>query len=487
LDLHIGSVSSDLGAGTYGGFGCEDVTGDEGVLGVMNGVDQAERCLGSDHRYLISISPKECQVFKDASGDCTQDSCTQQHCNVSAGTSEELVLIYDSKGCPRCVNYDPESLFMGDVSAMTECMGFLPESCVFSQPLEAMHRALDNNPANFGFLRENAYLAVFFMVIHDDCSARDPNYLFDPSQDSLSEPLGYFSAFRCFEFGVTCDINNRTHVGLRHDCRPREDDMALLFPISSYIEFIHSIKDTQLITISLMSAPMNNQTVMVGRDQENRPEVQQECGHPAIRLKYFADAMNSDDSMNWAYYENPYCPPCSDFYQWNVGRQITDRILQASCFPQPLHGCADVGATHGEPQAPQTCAINNQCLPACEVVDVSWRGTQQERRRAIPHCLEIGLDGTVLTGNTDRSLAYADGRPAERDPELPVAACWFVGYDPNCEHSNRAALVVSRKNDPPPRTFAEVSCRGIEATETQCADGVDNDQDCLIDSDDPDC
>ena len=42
--------------------------------------------------------------------------------------------------------------------------------CGFEQHLLAMRRALENNPANAGFLRDNAFLAVIFIADEDDCT-----------------------------------------------------------------------------------------------------------------------------------------------------------------------------------------------------------------------------------------------------------------------------------------------------------------------------
>ena len=42
--------------------------------------------------------------------------------------------------------------------------------CGFEQHIEAAKRALNNNPANAGFLRPNAYLALIFIQDEDDCS-----------------------------------------------------------------------------------------------------------------------------------------------------------------------------------------------------------------------------------------------------------------------------------------------------------------------------
>jgi hypothetical protein len=44
--------------------------------------------------------------------------------------------------------------------------------CGFEQPLAAMRAALDDHPANAGFLRPEAILGVFFLMDEDDCSAK---------------------------------------------------------------------------------------------------------------------------------------------------------------------------------------------------------------------------------------------------------------------------------------------------------------------------
>jgi hypothetical protein len=42
--------------------------------------------------------------------------------------------------------------------------------CTYARPLEAMRRALAGNPANAGFLRDNAFLGVVLLTNDDDCS-----------------------------------------------------------------------------------------------------------------------------------------------------------------------------------------------------------------------------------------------------------------------------------------------------------------------------
>jgi hypothetical protein len=141
----------------------------------------------------------------------------------------------------------------------------------------------------------------------------------------------------------------------------------------------------------------------------------------------------------------------------------------------------------GAPQADITCDVNSRCLPQCQVTDVFERGTANELESAVPQCLEVMPDGTLSPGNTNRSVAYGDGRPQERDANLPVSACWYINYQQDCPQSNYSQMIISRRSDPPPRSFAEVSCVQIPGAETTCDDGLDNDEDCLIDGEDPDC
>jgi len=52
----------------------------------------------------------------------------------------------------------------------------LPTGCSFPRPLEAVRRAVAN-PANAGFVRDDAYLAVIFLTASDDCSFTHETFL----------------------------------------------------------------------------------------------------------------------------------------------------------------------------------------------------------------------------------------------------------------------------------------------------------------------
>jgi len=185
--------------------------------------------------------------------------------------------------------------------------------------------------------------------------------------------------------------------------------------------------------------------------------------------------------MSWA-----FTSICSATYTdalQGIGARIKG-LLDFQCLPSPLKGCSDVGAEFGVPK--DSCDQNDVCLPTCIVTDTFQRGLPEETQSDVPPCLEVCADGPC-PGNTDRSLAYQNGHPSERDPNLPVSACWHINYQENCPGSNFSEILIARRSDPPPRSFTDVACEQIPARENLCTDGEDNDEDCAIDMEDSDC
>jgi len=70
---------------------------------------------------------------------------------------------------------------------------------------------------------------IVFITNEDDCSARDPQ-IYDTKNAGLNDPLGPWTSFRCFEFGVTCTCNGgtctRDFTGVRTHCTPPHTDHA---------------------------------------------------------------------------------------------------------------------------------------------------------------------------------------------------------------------------------------------------------------------
>lgn len=467
--VHIGVTSTDIGAGANGsGLGCPP-PGDEGKLLVGS-------CANPQGApYLVDAEPTGCTVDKqlDPNGKllaCGANDCTQAQC-----TEPGTTLVVDAMGCPRCRNYEGQSL-----EDVFSCMADLGISgCGFEQPLEAMRKALEpENTANAGFLRDDVLLSVVIISDEDDCSASTPQ-LFDGTQTDLGSPLGPYS-FRCFEFGVTCDVNGRGQ-GVRHGCVPREDQGALLYPISRYVDFLHALRPPEQLVVAAIAGPTNGGEVTVGLDPQGYLSPTFSCSTPtggavpAVRLEAFVNALHADVDMDWAF--SSVCNPSYSEALEGVANEIA--VLLDSCPPGPLDGCADPAAALGDPGDGMAC--NDVCEPMCRVYD-----KRDDQKSELPRCLEVCPEGPCPE-NTDPARAYAGGHPEKRDPALPVTACWQVGYNEQCGEARGAEIVISRQEDPPSRTLAQIVCRTLVPHEELCNDGADNDQDCLTDADDPDC
>jgi hypothetical protein len=469
-NLHVGVTSTNLGTAPYEHTYCLPADADGGRL-------LGRECLAPGNPgYLIDVAPEGCAITRDPdTGECLAHDCTQAHCDaVEPGT---LLAADAYSGCPRCRNHAE-----GIADALSCMAGLGASGCGFEQPLEAMRLALDDHPENAGFLREDSFLTVLFLTDEDDCSAADPR-LFDASDLSL----GPLSSFRCFEQGVTCDVNDRDTPGPRTGCVPREDPESLLHPVSRYVDFLGGLRDPLLLSVAAIAGPVNDGAASVSQDASGWPQLDPTCtaasgtATPAFRLAALARAFNTPDALAWA-----FTSICSATYVSaldGLGEDLR-RMSATACTGYPLAGCADPAAAHGEPGDGNVC--NDACLPQCEVREVEQRDTPGEATWWVPPCLEVCPDG-YCAGNTDPALAHAGGFPAELDPELPVDRCWSVTLDPQCVDSRQAAIRLSRRVAPPPRSFVVFSCYTISPTESLCNDGVDNDEDCLVDLDDPDC
>lgn len=155
---------------------------------------------------------------------------------------------------------------------------------------------------------------VLFLTDEDDCSASD-NLLYDPSQNGINDPLGPISSWRCFEFGVACDINDRSTPGLRQYCQPRADPGALLFPTDDYVSFLLGLRDPGEVVIAAIAGPVVNNSVSVDIDVNTGfPSLEASCGAgtgdgamPGIRLRALTEQFNAAAEMSWAY--SSICEP----------------------------------------------------------------------------------------------------------------------------------------------------------------------------------
>src|SRR5262245_32960590 len=122
--------------------------------------------------------------------------------------------------------------------------------CGFEQHLEAAKHALNNNPQNAGFLRNDSFLAIIFIADEDDCSLAKAELL---SQTDTT--LGALQSFRCTRFGITCDVGGQTpdqmnQVGNKDQCHSN-DNSQFLSKVQGFVDFVKSLKqDTKQIIVA---------------------------------------------------------------------------------------------------------------------------------------------------------------------------------------------------------------------------------------------
>lgn len=240
--LHIGVISTDVGAGPFNISGCSG-NGDNGVL----------------------------------------QSAPRSACEPPLGAF--ISDVPDGVG-GRVTNY---SGTLADVFACIASLGI--DGCGFEQPLESLRRALnDSNPSNAGFLRPAAALAVVILSDEDDCSTADTS-MFDTSQNSVSDPLGPLASFRCFEFGVVCQPDIPRTPGPRSNCVPR-DDSAYMYKVDDYVNFVKGLKpDPSMVMVAGIIG--NPTPVTVGLNDQDEPKLESSCvsaageAVPAVRIAHF--------------------------------------------------------------------------------------------------------------------------------------------------------------------------------------------------------
>lgn len=286
-NVHIGVISTDLGAGPYPSDGCDDGAGKNGAL---------------------QASPRE-------------SGCTPPMGSFISDVEDE--------NGNRMRNYTGS---LGDTFSCIAKLG--TQGCGFEQPLEAMRRALNgSNPGNAPFLRDDALLAVIFITDEDDCSA-ELTEMFAPSTDPESF-LGPKKSFRCFEFGVTCDVADPRELGDRTSCQPNENSQYM-HGVQQYIEFLRGVKkwENQIMVAGIIGKP---EPIRVVLDDDNYRALDYSCGSagedaqavPPVRLKAFLDAFEQKTIHSIC--EPNLAPALTD-----IAEKMKDS-LQSSCVLGRLH------------------------------------------------------------------------------------------------------------------------------------------------------
>ena len=199
-DLHLGVLSSDMGAGAAPLVGgCATSLGDRGVLQVRGGCGLDP----SKGRYLIS-----------------QNGGTQNN-------------------------------FEGDIAGVFACLATLGTAgCGFEHQLQSVRMALSGFVAdNAGFLRSDAHLAVVYITDEDDCSAPANSTLFEDFSNTSQD-----TSLRCSLAGHLCDGKAPPAALFSTplaNCSAAPDGGGKLIPVSTFIDEMKQLR-TQSVSVSVI-------------------------------------------------------------------------------------------------------------------------------------------------------------------------------------------------------------------------------------------
>lgn len=275
--------------------------------------------------------------------------------------------------------------------------------CGYEQPLAAMKAALGPNPANDGFLRADASLAVVFLTDEDDCSLRSAEML-----GPESPRLGPQQSFRCTLFGVTCAQggNNEAEmntVGGKTGCTASTGSYFMT-DVAPYHDFLVGLKgDARKIVVAGIMGPSDPFAVELRPPPGGGAALNAiapsctfqgttlEAADPAVRMKQFLDSFGNASAFS------PICQQDFSGAMQAAARQINFAI-DSPCIERPL--------------------------------------------AADPECIVEDVVGTTVA----------------QIPACGSATCWRLETDvQNCPASN-LKLVIDRAAAPDPATVTQARC-----------------------------
>jgi hypothetical protein len=453
-DLHIGIVSTDLGAGMgEAGGDCAVPLGDRALL------------WGND---------------PDPGALATVAGGTSNGCGLAEGARW-----IESHPCPD--GSGPAQNYRGELADVLSCMGRAlgGHGCGYSHALQAARLALDPQPglneANRGFLRPKGYLLIFFISDKDDCSA--------PAESTLND--GLFSArnpgdnplLRCAARGHVCDrqaIPNY-HPSTGYDgtqgawafelgaCAakvpldPPQASWLPLISVQQVVDGIRGLKQRPSETIFVAGIigwpeyeriPQSQYRIDLASHEEpalwalsplcSVPGIDAGDVHPSLRLKEFIQALGPKSNPNEGLFSM-----CSD--PWEDDASWLGMLSFGGARPL----CISYPLTDRDPDHP---GVQPECQVSLSLAadDAGICGGQPAREALIPQCLDPATGVPVDPENPQPQL---DAVPEDQRP------CWYLVYDRDlstgCPHAfqkQKLALHVKPGHGPPLGALMTADC-----------------------------
>lgn len=465
-DVHIGVVSSDVGAGGgEAGGNCSVVLGNQGIL------------WGNDPDADPDAQANKYATLKNINNGCGM--------NMGARWIQDIRGV---DGVTRDRNYTGS---LTDVfSCMAKAVGV--NGCGYEHTLQSLRVALnpaDNiNPQNLKFLRPKAFLGIVIVSDEDDCSA-DPGF---QTNDSMffPRPLGETPDLRCAARGHVCNgqaiPNYDPETGYTStvpftanltDCQAKDDGAAGVrdykaLPLIRIRDMIDSVKqvkarpEEQILVTGIIGWPesgnLSGVQYRIDKDPTSLPPEQQKlwdympiCTLPdqksadgniykayaGLRLKKFIDGFGSNGQV----YSICNTAGFASAMQ-QIGNAVAYR-MRPGCVSKPLvDSNPDLAGTQ----------------PECQVMDkISCD------RPGTATCLASGYQETPISQCIDPTTGSPldPSNPAKMNIPDDARPCWYLAYDTDplygCPEAPLGQRIMAlRKGDglAPPGTILQMSC-----------------------------
>jgi hypothetical protein len=298
--------------------------------------------------------------------------------------------------------------------------------CGFEQHLEAAKRALNNNPANAGFLRPNAFLALVFIQDEDDCSISHSTLL-----GSDTSTLGPLQSFRCNRFGHVCaqggaDPNAMNTVGPKGGCTSAPNSQYLT-KVADYVTYFKGLKsDPSNVIVAAIAGPTTPYEVELRTPPGGGsaiPAVAHSCTYngangpevadPSVRLKELLDQFPNRSTFS------TICQQDLSGALIQIA-QLLKTVIGSPCIDGKL---ADVD--------PMTAGAQYDC----SVSDVRNYGKANQTETVLPQC------------NNTATPASSTNKP-----------CWSIQVDPKCGGPGMLTLKIERNEAPADDTHVISYC-----------------------------
>jgi len=514
-DVHIGVVSSNMGAGNGAmGGACGQGLGDMGLLW-GNDPNNLVASVAAGGEYFTNVDPNH----------PTPPALIADGCGLKPGERWIEDLQNPDPNIPgRVQNYT--NVKLEDVfSCLAKAVGV--RGCGQEHQLQATRVSLipqSFNQENLNFVRKDAYLAIVLITDEDDCSATNlDNQNDDMFNMATKRDPNDTTSLRCAARGHLCNnaaIPNFDHVAgytgtgpYTHDFNdcsakvmldPKNPDYVYM-PLIDVPDIIQNIKDikganwAQKILVSgiigwppgpndtnLPSTVKTYDQYRIDKDPTSLPAGQQNlwdympiCEDPnqtsadgniykgfgGLRLKMFIDAFGKNGQV--------FSICNSDFTNamLQIGNAIV-QVLKPGCVQYPLIDTKSATAV---------------TEPECQVID------RQPCSPVGGTCLQTGFFENPLTECKDGNGNILD--PASLDPNPPGQAartqaaidnvlstisqdsrpCWYLSYDndpaggcPNAYRGQRISALRKTGVVAPPGTFLGMQCLTCASSDQKC-------------------